>query len=103
MKQPKFPKTFGPDVSVSDLDLEEEEFYVSGERLTTQHAAQMADSRERRVGRPSLTGQGKHSPSLSLRISAQDRRQLEKVAQQQGRRISDVVREALHEYLAKTA
>lgn len=94
-----FPAQFGPDVTVRDLDLDREEFVVGGQRLTTQRATELAASRERRGGRPSLTGLGQHSPALNLRISQDDKEELEAVASRQGRRVSDVVRDAVRQYL----
>lgn len=97
------PARFGPDVTVRDLDLDQEEFVVGGQRLTTQRAAELAEKQERRSGRPSLTGHGKHSPALNLRIPQGDKDELEAVASRQGRRISDVVREAVRQYLDRQA
>ena len=54
-------------------------------------------------GRPSLTAPGQHSPSLNLRVPEWMKRRLEAVAHAQGRRQSDVVREALDTYLAAVA
>lgn len=95
--------TFGPDISVRDIDLDIEEFVVGGERLTESRAAEIAERLERRVGRPALGEPGKQSPALNLRIARADKDQLEVLARQQGRRTSDVVREALREYLDRHA
>lgn len=94
-----FPEKFGPDVTVRDIDLDAEEFYVGGERLTEARAAELAERAERRAGRPSLTGRGTHSPALNLRVSQATKDQLEDLAASSGRRQSDLVREALAEYL----
>lgn len=94
-----FPATFGSDVTVSDIDLDSEEVIVRGERLTEARAAEIADRLERRSGRPSLTAPGAHSPVLNLRVSQITKSQLEHLAETSGRRQSDIVREALAEYL----
>ncbi len=96
-RDPRFPErltnvTIGP-----DLDLDTEEFYVGGERLTNERAEAMS---ERLTGRPSLTGPGQHSPALNLRIPQAVKTRLEAVAAAQHRRQSDVVRDALNDYLA---
>jgi CTP:molybdopterin cytidylyltransferase MocA len=52
-----------------------------------------------RVGRPSLTAPGTHSPMLNLRISQAMKADLERVAAIKGIRQSDVVREALDKWL----
>lgn len=102
-KQPPegFPETFGPDVTVREIDLDAEEFYVGGERLTQARAAELAERAERRSGRPSLTSPGAHSPALNLRVSTQTKARLEAQAEAEGRRQSDIVRDALEEYLAR--
>ncbi|WP_341729770.1 ribbon-helix-helix protein, CopG family [Brooklawnia sp.] len=98
-----FPATFGPDVVVTDIDLDGEVFVVGGRRLTERRAAELAERAERRGGRPSLSGGGKRSPALSLRVTQSDRDRLDAVAAAQGRRSSDVVRDALREYLDRYA
>ena len=101
-----FPETFGPDVTVRDIDLDAEEFYVGGERLTERRAAELADRAEQRAsrgGRPSLSSSGRHSPMLNLRVSEDTKAQLEHLAEASGRRQSDLVRDALAEYLERHA
>jgi hypothetical protein len=95
----KFPKRFGSDVRVREVDLDVEHVEAAGGRLTEARAAELASALESRRGRPSLTGPGRRSPALNLRISEEVRHDLDAVAQQQGRRASDVVRDALAEYL----
>jgi hypothetical protein len=96
-----FPERFGSDVTVRDIDLDAEEFIVGGERLTVARAVELAERAERRAGRPSLTAPGAHSPALNLRVSVDTKARLEAVAEAEGRRQSDVVREALEEYLTR--
>lgn len=96
-----FPTTFGADITVSDIDLETDEFVVGGRRLTESHAAEIADRLERRGGRPSLTAPGTRSPVLNLRVSQDTKEQVEHLASRLGRRPSDIVREALAEYLER--
>jgi hypothetical protein len=47
-----------------------------------------ADILSRTPGRPSLSGANEKSPSLTIRLSKQERVHLEKVAAEQGRRAS---------------
>lgn len=99
-----FPVTFASDIAVRDIDLESEEFIVGGKRLTEHRAAEFARRVEQRTnagGRPSLTAPGKHSPVLSLRVSETAKAQLKHLAAESGRRQSDLVREALQEYLER--
>lgn len=93
-----FPATLG-DVTVRDINLDSEEFIGGGERLTATRAAEIADRLERHRGRPSLTAPGAHSPVLNLRVSQDTKDQLEQLAETSGRRQSEIVREALNEYL----
>lgn len=95
----RFPARFGDDVIVTDIDLTDEEFLVGGQRLTDDKAAEIAERLERRSGRPSLSAPGTHSPVLNLRVSQETKQQLTLLAASSGRRQSDIVREALSEYL----
>lgn len=89
-----------------DIDLDAEEVYDSqGRRITEQYAREAADYDPDTVipprGRPSLTEPGQHSPQVRFRVSASTHDQLRVLSQRQGRRISDVTREAVNEYLAR--
>ena len=99
-RDPRFPAVIPADVSVSDIDLDTEEFYVGGERLTQSRADAMSERVACGVGRPSLTGPGRHSPVLNVRVSQSLKSRLEAVADAQQRRQSDIVRDALADYLA---
>ncbi len=88
----------GPDI---DLD-EEEVFLADGRRLTEELAAEIAeDALARRRGRPSVTGASARTPSLTVRVPPQVRNALESIAEARGRRLADVSREALEEYVAR--
>ena len=50
-------------------------------------------------GRPSLTGQRAISPQVTFRLTPQLRARADAEAARQGRRLSDVAREALERYL----
>ncbi len=50
----KYRVQFGPDVEVTDIDLDEEEFYYQGERLTEERAEQLAQEILGRVRRKGL-------------------------------------------------
>lgn len=51
-------------------------------------------------GRPSLTGDKATSPQVTFRLTPQLRARAEAEAERQGRRLSDIAREALERYLA---
>ncbi|HYS35191.1 MAG TPA: hypothetical protein VEO01_06050 [Pseudonocardiaceae bacterium] len=86
-----------------DIDLGQEEVQLpSGERLTEARASEIAEETLRGVrGRPSLTGHGQHSPRVSFRLPAEERELAERVAQQEGKTVSALAREALEHYLAE--
>ena len=100
----KFPKSFGPDVEVEEVDLDSADLRFRGEQLTGARAEKIAaDILSRTPGRPSLSGTREKSPSLTIRLPKRDRARLEDVAARQGRRASEVVREALEDYLSRHA
>lgn len=97
-----FPASIPEDVTVRPLDLDAEEFYVGGERLTEQRAAELAE-RAARGGRPSLSGPGRQSPSISLRLPEHTKDRLDDLARAEGRRQSEIIRTAVDEYLERHA
>ena len=70
------------------------------DKVTREAEAGYDLSKARRVGRPSLTGEGKHSPRVSFRVSDEVRAEAERVAEEQGKTVSQLAREALERYLA---
>ena len=89
----------------ADIDLEQEDIRLpDGSRLTDERAAEIAGrALARRRGRPSVTGEGSHTPSLTVRVSSTTRAALEEIAASQGRRLADVSREAFEEYIQRHA
>lgn len=97
-----------------DVDLGREEFYDSqGRRITEDYVADAVaeiESTDAPIdedqavfaprGRPSLTRPGTRSPRVDVRVPHNLKVELDRLAHMQGRRESDVVREALEEYLA---
>ena len=100
----KFPKQFGPDVEVHEVDLDREDVRFRADRLTEARAEAVAEEvLSRTPGRPSLSGPGQKSPSVTVRLPKGERTRLDAVAAKQGRRPSAVIREALDEYMARHA
>jgi len=90
--------------SVEDTDLDQEYVVAGGKRLTEADAVELAEDiirrhEPRRAGRPSL-GKGR-SPQVAFRIPAETKTRLAEVADRAGVRESDVLREALEDYLAR--
>lgn len=89
--------------ALPDVDLEIDDVRDSqGRRITEEYAqaatAQAIASAGR--GRPSLTGTKATSPQVTFRVTPELRARAAAEAERQGRRISDVAREALERYLA---
>jgi hypothetical protein len=89
----------------TDVDLDAEEVYLAdGRRLTEQVAEEMAErALARHRGRPSVTGGNARTPSLTVRVPPETRTALEELARAQGKRLADVSREALDEYVSRHA
>ncbi|MHA6805650.1 ribbon-helix-helix domain-containing protein [Salinifilum ghardaiensis] len=95
------------------IDLEAEVVYdTHGRRITEADAEAAADAFEAddlealevtypRGGRPSLSSPGAHSPRVDVRVPRGLKVALDRLAHTQGRRESELVREALEEYLAR--
>lgn len=99
-----FSKDFGTDVEVEEVDLDTADVRYRGEKLSEDRAERVArEVLSRTPGRPSLSGTSEKSPSLTIRLPKQDRARLEHIAAKQGRRASEVVREALDDYLTRHA
>jgi hypothetical protein len=89
----------------NDVDLDIEKVYLAdGRRLTEELAEEMAQrALVRHRGRPSLTGDNARTPSLTVRVPQETRTALEELARAQGKRLADVSREALDEYVSRHA
>jgi hypothetical protein len=100
----KFTDIHGTDFEVVETDFDKEPLLYHGKEYDeagVEALAQEILSRTR--GRPSLSGKREPSPSLTIRLPKAERARLDRVAAQQGRRASAVVRDALGEYLARHA
>jgi hypothetical protein len=53
----------------------------------------------RHTGRPSLSGRAGHSKRVDLRVDDQTYEAIQRIADQDHRRVSDVVRDAINRYL----
>jgi hypothetical protein len=89
----------------TDVDLDTEYVYLAdGRRLTEQGAEELAQrALSRHRGRPSVTGGRVRTPSLTVRVPPETRSALEEMAKAQGKRLADVSREALDEYVSRHA
>lgn len=92
------------------IDLDKEEFYYHGERLTNERAAQiaeetLAEARRRNLipGGKSLSGGGAHSPRVQFRVPQSLHDQAEQAAEAEGVSLSALARHALEDYLRARA
>lgn len=100
----KFPERFDPDVEIEWADFDKEPLVHRGEEYDEAGVETLAQEiLARAPGRPSLSGKREKSPSLTVRLPKTDRARLDRLAARQGRRASEVVRDALGEYLEKHA
>ncbi len=86
-----------------DVDLTSDDVRDSRGRRITEEYAQAATAQALASvgrGRPSLTGTKATSPQVTFRVTPELRARVAAEAERQGRRISDVAREALERYLA---
>ena len=87
-----------PDVDLAVKDVR----YSQGRRVTEEYAEAAAADALVKVGRgrPSLTGDSQASPQVTFRVTPELRAKADAEAERQGRRVSDLARDALERYLA---
>lgn len=59
--------------------------------------------KRRRAGRPSLSGRAQHSPRVAFRVTPDIRRRAERLAEETGKSLSAIAREAFEDRLRKGA
>jgi hypothetical protein len=89
----------GKYVDAGDVDLDQEVVRrKDGSRITEAEAAEQGEQIVRR-GRPSLTGRAGTSPQIGVRLSPDLNKRLRARAKKEGKKPSQVVREALERYV----
>jgi hypothetical protein len=90
-----------PGSTIEDVDLDQDEVRLpDGRRLTEPLAADLAEQTlARGVGRPSLSAPGEHSPQLAVRVPVELNERVRVRAEAEGKRASDIIREALEHYV----
>jgi hypothetical protein len=87
-----------------DVDLEREVIRDSrGRRITSEYVERAVADVQAKTGRgrPSLTGRAARSPQVTFRLSPDLRAKAEAQAKREGKRVSQVARAALEQYLAR--
>lgn len=89
----------------ADVDLETEDTRLpDGSRLTEAAAEEIVERvHNRHPGRPSVSGGRERTPVMTVRVTRATRAALEEIASGKGRRLADVSREALDEYVRRHA
>lgn len=87
----------GPEVDLEIEDVRDSQ----GRRIGAAYVERaVADARTRLGrGRPSLTGEAQHSPQVTFRLSPELRAKAEERAAREGKRVSQIAREALERYV----
>jgi hypothetical protein len=96
----------------SDIDSDVEEIYdTKGNLITDEYVREAIDDVHRAIdegrvpvptsrgGRPSLTGEGTHSPRVSFRVPEELRERAKARAAQEGKTVSALAREAFERFL----
>ncbi|MDD7812611.1 DUF2188 domain-containing protein [Mycobacterium sp. CSUR Q5927] len=99
---------FDENTVVEDVDLAEEEIIVDGKRLTDERADAIARDVLAKVrartlvpGGKSLSGEGKHSPVVQVRVSETTRNALQEIAHARSMSVSKLSRQVLDEFVSK--
>ncbi|GGO00992.1 hypothetical protein GCM10011574_08290 [Microbispora bryophytorum] len=95
----------------SDIDDSEEIYDAKGNLITDEYVQDAINDVHRaidegrvpvptsRPGRPSLTGEGTHSPRVSFRLPEELRERAKARAEQEGKSVSALAREAFEQFL----
>lgn len=86
-----------------DVDLDKEDVRrKDGTRITEADAEQQGENiaARGRVGRPPLSTGAKRSPQVAVRLPEDTHHRLMQKAEAEGRRVSDVVRDAIASYVS---
>ena len=95
----------GADTTFQEVNLDEVKVLLpDGRQLTEKLAGELAEATIRqRGGRPSLSGKAVESPQLGVRLSPDLHRRVRERAAVEGKKPSQIVREALEYYLKAAA
>ena len=96
-KKAKFALTRDSDVDITRKIVRD----TKGRRITQDYVDRAVSDVHAKVGRgrPSLTGKAKASPQVTFRLPPRLRAKAEARAKREGKRVSEVAREALERYL----
>ena len=98
-KRPKYELAPGPDIDLKRDVVRDRE----GRRITDDYVERVVEATHRQLGRgrPSLTGEATRSPQVTFRLPPELRAEAERQAKREGKRVSEVARAALEEYLKR--
>ena len=89
----------GPDIDLTREVVSDR----NGRRITDAYVRRAVDASHRQLGRgrPSLTGQSTPSPQVTFRLPPELRAEAAELAARDGKRVSEVARQALEEYVKR--
>lgn len=95
----KYALVPGPDVDLARKVVRDSR----GRRITDEYADRAVRDVHEKAGRgrPSLTGEASQSPQVTFRLPPALRAKAEARAKREGKRVSEVAREALEQYLVR--
>ncbi len=92
------------DSVVNEVNLDQEPIEFEGTLLTEQQAEELGEDIAQRLGgRPFLDSENRPSLRLAFRVPPSVGEELDAVAKRTGRRVSDVLRQAVDEYLKRAS
>lgn len=96
-KSPKYELASGPDVDLAEAVIRDSR----GRRITREYVDRAVRDVHAKLGRgrPSLSGRRTPSPQVTFRLPPALRAKAEARAKREGKRVSEVAREALERYL----
>ncbi len=89
----------GPDIDLKRQVVRDRQ----GRRITEGYVRRLVEESEKQLGRgrPSLSGEATRSPQVTFRLPADLRAETEELAAREGKRVSEVARAALEEYVKR--
>lgn len=87
------------DLTADDIEDVDQITMSDGRVLNDEEADDLVERLITASGRPSLTAPGIHSPTISMRLDAAMAQKLDAQAAKEGRRRSDLIRDAVANYL----
>jgi hypothetical protein len=98
-KSEKYELAPGPDIDLKRQVVRDRQ----GRRITDDYVQRVVEASHEQIGRgrPSLSGKPARSPQVTFRLAPELRAEAEQLAERDGKRVSEVARTALEEYVRR--